>query len=172
MKLRHFSLLPVLKVRDQKQENPVELILHHTKPRGLWVSDEAAEQSWSSWCESESYGIAPLEHNVVLAQNANLLYINSLKALDDFSEQYGKKPDRQHFRDEPAIMWADVARDFDGILITPYQWERRLCLGSSWYYGWDCASGCIWRKRAVAHIEPILSPREAADVIEQSMAAP
>jgi hypothetical protein len=171
-KLRHFATLPVLSVYDVKQKNrpAEEWICHHTKPKGLWVSDEAAEMGWREWCNAEGFGLGVLEHEVVLAPSANILRITSVAELDDFGAHYGKCPDHQYFRDEPCIMWGDVAQEYDGILITPYQWERRLETGSSWYYGWDCASGCIWRARAVERIEPLLSPRDAAEAIEAAVA--
>ena len=28
-----------------------------------------------------------------------------------------------------------------------------------WYYGWDCASGCIWDPAAVAEIKPRFADR-------------
>lgn len=31
--------------------------------------------------------------------------------------------------------------------IAPYQWERRLAREFMWYYGWDLASGVIWRPK-------------------------
>lgn len=37
----------------------------------------------------------------------------------------------------------------------PYQWRRRNERGFSWYYGWDCASGCIWRASAIREIRLI-----------------
>lgn len=166
VRLVHWSTMPVLSVRSVPQENPRDAILHHTKPRGLWLSDEAAEMSWSEWCNSESFGRGVLEHRVELAPSANILHIQSVDELDAFAKKYGVFPEHQHFRDEPAIQWAAVASDYDGILITPYQWQR-LHSGSSWYYGWDCASGCIWHKRAVANIEPVKSLREAAADLEQ-----
>jgi hypothetical protein len=49
------------------------------------------------------------------------------------------------------IDWPRVAERFDGVIIAPYQWKHRLEL--MWYYGWDCASGCIWNARAVSCFE-------------------
>jgi hypothetical protein len=54
----------------------------------------------------------------------------------------------------PMVMidWSKVAKDFDGIVITPYLWERRLDHHVNWYYGWDCASGCIWNTSVIETI--------------------
>ncbi len=42
------------------------------------------------------------------------------------------------------LEWDKVKDKYQGIIIAPYQWECRLALETCWYYGWDCASGCIW----------------------------
>ena len=41
-----------------------------------------------------------------------------------------------------AIDWEAALADWDGELIAPYMWSRRL--EYMWYYGWDCASGGTW----------------------------
>ena len=43
--------------------------------------------------------------------------------------------------------WKLIAQEFDGIEIAPYQWEIRMDYNFFWYYGWDCASGCLWRPK-------------------------
>ena len=48
------------------------------------------------------------------------------------------------------IDWAEVAKDYQGVLITPYLEERRT---RYWYNTWDCASGCIWDTTCMASIE-------------------
>jgi hypothetical protein len=50
------------------------------------------------------------------------------------------------------IDWYRVAEQYDGIIITPYIYERRLTEYTTWYYSWDCASGCIWNGKAIANI--------------------
>lgn len=40
-----------------------------------------------------------------------------------------------------VIRWPLVASLYDGILIPRYLWSIRF---RNWYYGWDCASGCVW----------------------------
>ena len=49
---------------------------------------------------------------------------------------------------KPYIYMLDflkVMDEYDGIIIAPYQYSCRLMNSSTaWYYGWDCASGCIW----------------------------
>ena len=44
------------------------------------------------------------------------------------------------------IDWRKVAKKYDGIEINPMIYELRM-MALSWYYGWDVASGCIWKPR-------------------------
>ena len=44
--------------------------------------------------------------------------------------------------------WGYLATQYQGLIIAPYLWDLRL-FGPAWYYGWDCASGCIWDLTAV-----------------------
>lgn len=116
------------------------------KPTGLWVSVEG-EYDWRWWCTEEQWGTETLAntHHVTLAATANILQLTQPDDLVTFQRQYGARvrwDDR-----EPAIDWQSVAAQHDGILIAPYQWVHRLNL--SWYYGWDCASGCVWNLDAI-----------------------
>ena len=64
---------------------------------------------------------------------------------------------------EFIINWLAVARDYDGILIAPYCYTRRMTL--DWYNTWDCASACVWNARAIERVDyvgKIEHPREAA----------
>jgi len=54
------------------------------------------------------------------------------------------------------IDWEAVAKRYTGIEIEPYNWERRnsgpnnnYSMSMLWYYGWDCASGCVWELDAL-----------------------
>ena len=53
------------------------------------------------------------------------------------------------------IDWAEVASKYDGIIISPYQWSLRLDMEMMWYYGWDCASGCIWNISAIKELKEV-----------------
>ena len=74
------------------------------------------------------------------------LWLRTVDDIDEFEADYL----------EPN--WAPTAAQYAGVIIAPYQWERRLDGDASdWYYGWDCASGCIWNADAIASIA-VLSP--------------
>lgn len=115
----------------------------YAKPIGFWYS---VDGDWERWCESEMPGWLTDRHvhEVTLGQE-DMVFIRDTLDLDLFHEKYFKGG-----RWSGGIDWPSVAAEYDGIEIAPYLWARRLegdC--SRWYYGWDCASGCIWRPRGV-----------------------
>lgn len=156
MKLRHFS----------DKQVTLDLEYHYKpqsisfKPNGFWVSDEA-DDGWRRWCESESFCEDRLEfeHSVEFSEKANILYIRTLEEIDSFHRQFRELPEDllriDYFNKHGSsyIDWRKVASRYDGIIITPYQWERRLAEGFLWYYGWDCASGCIWNLKAIKEVK-------------------
>ena len=146
MRLLHYSPKPF-------ELRPLDYVQKHYaapgKPNGLWVSVEG-DDDWASWCSSEMpewiNGRAVTE--IVLHEGADVLRITSLAQFDSFHRVYSEIPERQ--RDWPKdiqskeINWDRVAAVHAGVIIAPYQWSRRLHHNTMWYYGWDCASGCIW----------------------------
>jgi hypothetical protein len=154
-------------VESRSQEVPV--ILHKLKdprmawcfrprkPRGLWVSDED-DFGWSAWCRSEEFRVHALVHAhlVELAPDANIAMVTNEAELDSFHERYAPVGERRTFLDTATPDWAAVARDYSGMLITPYLWKQRLT-SYLWYYAWDCASGCIWDAAAIASVTPLVS---------------
>ena len=121
------------------------------KPSGLWVSVDG-EYDWPEWCRAEDFNLANLEYRfkVELAPEANLLVIDSPLDLLDFTKQHGKPIIPGHSGSYQGIDWPTLAKSYDGIIIAPYQWSCRLLHETFWYYGWDCASGCIWNPNAIA----------------------
>lgn len=125
------------------------------KPFGLWVS-VTGEDDWASWCNSEEFrlGCLQVKHRVTLNPTANVLYLSSVAELDSFHEMFRFETDfDRECNSGPAfwpIDWNTVIGKYDGIIIAPYIWERRIM---SWYYGWDCASGCIWNLDAIESFE-------------------
>jgi hypothetical protein len=150
VKLVHFSAEPLGDLYPVAQKPEPSM-----KPSGFWVSDEDDETSWSSWCYSEQFGLERMaqSYDVALTPNHNVLILTDVAAIDAFSETYGFTL----FGRSGYIAWAAVAYDYAGILITPYQWSHRMTNHTFWYYGWDCASGCIWNPTAIASVTPILA---------------
>lgn len=161
MRLIHFSATPVTEVYAVQQEvkHPRDF---GPKPKGLWVSDED-EYGWREWCEDNQFGEDRMTcaHLVELADDARAMTLTSAEDIDRFTDQYGHERDGGHY------YWADwerLATTHQGILITPYIWQRRMTNHTSWYYPWDCASGCIWDPAAVKSITPIDLPPTAAEL--------
>lgn len=152
--LLHYSRKPLGAVVSTVQsETP------HMKPRGLWVSVQG-EHDWESWCRGEdfaleSFAVPPVE--IILAPNANILRLTSDPGIIDFGRKYR---DPARLSDCYSIDWRPVAAKYQGIIIAPYSWECRYHSETSWYYGWDCASGCIWDAAAVASV--VAREQEAA----------
>jgi hypothetical protein len=63
------------------------------------------------------------------------------------------------------IAWDRLRERYQGLIVTPYIWERRLTMGNGpdamWYYFWDCASGCIWDPAAIASVTPRIALTDA-----------
>lgn len=124
------------------------------KPRGFWVSVDSDETNWRAWCEEQDFHTHALEnvHEVTLRADANVLLIESASALDEFTGAFSEPLPKAGPYALTYIRWHRVAALWSGIIIAPYQWSRRLRTGSEWYYGWDCASGCIWDVSVIERI--------------------
>lgn len=142
MELSHYTEEPLIfdPARVYEQGNTI-----NGKPRGMWVSIDG-EYGWPEWCREENWGVERLAHRtpVTLAPDAKVLVMGSLTDLLGFTERYGYTAWGM-----VSIDWARVAQDYDGVIITPYLWAARLDDRTFWYYGWDCASGCIWNLDAL-----------------------
>jgi hypothetical protein len=147
MKIIHYTDRPIesLELRDYGQEQ----VAWHAKPNGLWFSVEGLidDYNWKEWCESEKFRVECLvyPYEIILHEKAKILHLKNKEELIEFTQTYILKTgclDAEF--DTYQLKWDEVKKLYQGIIIAPYQWECRLALESSWYYGWDCASGCIW----------------------------
>jgi hypothetical protein len=113
------------------------------KPEGLWVSIKGPDD-WPHWCIANDYRKDRLAlcHRVEL-DLANVLVIDTEKKLKDFALQYHVWNNRRG----NGIHWPRVAKDYAGIIVAPYFGNLRHTL--DWYWGWDCASGCIWLAKKI-----------------------
>lgn len=150
--LRHYSYKPLGEIGDREQGDPRT----YGKPRGLWLSVEGGGDGWREWCEAESFaGGWRHIYDVELAEGANVLHLRGPGDLDRFHHEWAVEDGVLVKWGRRCIDWRTVAEKYDGIIIAPYVWERRLDGEvSEWYYGWDCASACIWRARAIAAVTP------------------
>jgi hypothetical protein len=119
----------------------------HSKPHGLWYG---LGRSWMEWTQAEDFGDGYGHVYRLYLARGGMLVLRTVADLDRFTERYS----RPYLKTMRYIDWREVAATYDGMEIAPYQWSRRLEL--DWYYGWDCASGCIWAPRAVLGVEQLL----------------
>lgn len=148
MKLLHYTDQEFeLKPRNYVQRKPD----WQNKPPGLWVSVEG-EHDWKYWCEAEGFHLEGLavSYEVVLKEDANVLYLTTSEQIINLRLEYPWiKP---QWRDAEGmrlcgsyeIDWDKMMGKYQGIIISPYQWDCRFHNDACWYCGWDCASGCIW----------------------------
>lgn len=136
---------------DREQEKPDIYGFRSSseKPRGCWITDES-DTCWKTWCQDAGFGLERLTHkHQVVLDESNILILRYSSDILAFTRKFGQRivwGPIEHV----AIAWEKVAEQYDGIIITPYQWCLRL--EQEWYYGWDCASGCIWRASAIKEI--------------------
>lgn len=109
------------------------------KPVGLWLSDCSTGLGWKEVCERSEWNLAGVQHRTSFICDISKWKV--LRTTDDivsFTEEFLVGP-HAPFK---SIDWSRVMREYPGILITPYNWECRHQF--TWYYGWDCASACVW----------------------------
>jgi hypothetical protein len=140
-KLIHHAAGPVSLDRSRRYEQD-HRVGPFGKPSGLWVS-VSGDDGWAAWCSDQNYRLDQLStaHRVTLRARADVRFISDVSALDAFDSEF------RGGTNGSGIDWATVASCHDGMIIAPYQWGRRSQL--DWYYGWDCASGCIWNLDAI-----------------------
>ncbi len=147
MKLIHYSSKEISSL-EFREYDPIPPIM---KPNGLWFSVEelpdADSVTWKEWCESENFRIENLSfpYEIILNDNASILHLKSEGEIFQFNKHYRFSAGNY---DSPLhaymVNWVEVKKEYQGIIIAPYQWDCRLSPTCIWYYGWDCASGCIW----------------------------
>ena len=124
------------------------------KPKGFWFSVEGNEDGWKHWCEAESFETKSFmfENEIFFGDEAMIAVLSSVLDIDIFHQRYkAALAGREHYID-----WKRVARECQGIIIAPYVCERRLDGDASeWYYGWDCASGCVWDASAIQEVKTV-----------------
>jgi len=149
MMLSHYSREPVGPLYGKDQAPPGEAF----KPHGLWVSVDG-DDDWPQWCNENGYDGCGSYHyyRVHVGDLGRVLVLGTVGEIRDFDEQRVIRPHNIL----TSIDWEAVARDYAGIIIAPYQWGCRLDL--MWYYGWDCASGCIWDPTVIERMELVSGP--------------
>lgn len=171
MQLIHYTERRMGKLRSFSQgpRNDEERMTGRMKPRGLWLSVRG-EFDWAKWCHAEQFALHQFRHGmrIILKPGANVLHLKTGEEMDAFAEKYGyhpsfpvKAPMKGYNVGDLYVMhslyvdWARVAEDHQGIIISPYHWSCRMAENMFWYYGWDCASACIWDHSVIAQRIPL-----------------
>jgi hypothetical protein len=137
------------------------------KPGGLWLS---CDEEWMAWSTDADFNLEGLaySHPIILLPFAKILRLASVEAILAFTKKYlapYQSPLPSLYTSTYKIDWAPVKVLYQGIIIAPYQWGCRLNMETSWYYGWDCASGCIWDLAAVESFGPAIPTGIAAKAL-------
>jgi len=142
------------------KEYPQSELNWQAKPNGLWISVEGEKlgEGWKEWCQGEEFRLEHLiiSYQVILKEEANILHLKTAQEIYEFSKLYPLKT--RHWdpeNDTYQLSWEDVKAKYQGIIISPYQWQCRMDIKTCWYYGWDCSSGCIWDLTCIAEFKLI-----------------
>lgn len=167
-KLFHYSNRPIESLVPEYYDSYREVWPEcgSMKPIGFWVSveDHPEDWSWFDWCKAEEFNLESLKYkySVKISPNFNIIHLKSVEEIKSFSLQYGvidpfgfsnikmNLSDRKYIY---MINWLNVKKEYDGIIISPYQRECRFDSMCSWYYPFDCSSGCIWNLKAIESFE-------------------
>jgi hypothetical protein len=110
------------------------------KPAGLWYG---LDDDWFEWCSGENFdGIGKFTFDLVI-NLGRIIVIETPVELILFYHKYKHELYPGYF----AIDWDKVKSDYSGIEIRNYyamRWDVLPMEGSTWFYGWDVNSGCIW----------------------------
>ena len=159
MKLTHYSSDKIYDL--DKRNYHKNHFKNPSKPNGIWFSVEGG-YGWKEWCIDEDFRLESLiyKHDIILKKECSVIILSNPKDIFDFSDRFQSR----HLSKETFLFsewtppsqidWLKVEEEYQGIIITPYQPECRFSPKSSWYYGWDCASGCIWDINAIEVFKP------------------
>jgi len=120
------------------------------KPCGLWLS-VPGDQDWPAFtAENFASRLGSVRHAVGIADDANLLVLDSHEAVVGLAKRF---PDPARRSSNPSyhdtIDWVTVSRSYDGVIVPDYQHDAWRHIEASWYYAWDCSCACIWNARAI-----------------------
>jgi len=160
MNYHHWASEPVILVEKKYVQSL------HPKPNGLWFD---VNEEWKQWCEAVEFRLEDLRyrHELTILDTSRILLLESDSDIDEFTHKYARNlfgsiqllqttEDVDEFSREYGsdlfgdikkqfsnfVAWSEVAEDYSGIIVAPYSRERSESY--LWYYGWHCASGCIW----------------------------
>lgn len=152
-RLIHYSRAPLVEVVSRAHAD------HGAgsyKTPGLWFSVEG-DFGWLEWCKSERWGLDGFTYatEIILKSDARICTLADAGGIDEFTKRFtpANRPEWDR-----GLDWLDIRSRWQGLIIAPYCWERRMGMDTMWYYGWDCASGVIWDADAIGDLRPTDPP--------------
>ena len=143
--LAHFSEKPIAFRADYlyREFRPVQ----DFKPIGFWLSDET-DYGWKKWNEQSEHAACSIQTDFD-CDTTKWIVLKTPDAINKFYKEF-RFPICSI--GPMQIDWPEVKKQFGGILISPYQWGLRFDHEMMWYYGWDCASACVWDLTTIKEI--------------------
>lgn len=119
------------------------------KPSGLWFSVGTA---WIDWC-LDNWEDWRAKSSVKLNLSACHLKVVTTDKSKAFEEEYGVQsiPGSLRYSMLCRPDWNRLKQEgFDGIIVPDYRrtWDWDEAEGT-WWYAWDCPSGCVWNASKV-----------------------
>jgi hypothetical protein len=147
--LHVFTKDPFILNRDIRYE-----VVCARKPLGLWVSDQHDDINWPQWCVANYYNIHKLRFKTCLNVDiTNVLVVDTEKKMEELQDKWSYV---EIYRGSGPYLvhpdWDVLSQEYKGNIISPYQDKYRLDLKYQWYYGWDCASGCLWNLDCIKEV--------------------
>lgn len=164
MLLIHYSHEEIVKLDNRIYSEEINRLRGvRPKPVGLWVSvEDDPEDGWLEWSRENDFRLEDLtyKYRVILREDAKILHLKGTGQIIHFSRQRCKKelsmPQALYSSfDSYSVDWDIVKEEYQGIIISPYDWACRMHVDTMWYYGWDCASGCLWDLSCIDSFELI-----------------
>ena len=138
MQLIHYSKNIIESLDDRPY--PQEHMRCHAKPNGFWfsVEEEGLKDGWKEWCKAEDFRVEHLRYSyqLILKHSAKILHLKTPEEIFEFTKKYAassRSYDEEY--DNNELKWDEIRKEYQGIIISPYQWDCRLSLESQWYYG-------------------------------------
>lgn len=129
------------------------------KPNGLWYGMGTSWINWvkmemPEWEKKNAYELKILQR---FFDTGLILRITDYDQLVAFQEEYKADHMMNKITDQTYMIdWPRVKNNYAGIEIAPYIGEAGMDM--MWYYGWDVASGCIWRTDIIDEMIPLGGP--------------
>ena len=118
------------------------------KPVGLWYG---IDDEWLEWCKGNMEDwVRPNDFEIEIRES-RICLLDTYAKITAFSHGYRTKQ-----YGITQIDWEGVTKNYSGIEINPYDcYDLRFHLDFMWYYGWDCASGCIWDLSVIEEVKKL-----------------